>query len=167
MKHLVLLALTVLFFTCLTNAQLTVAASDGGVDGVLRGVTYTVVYDPYAGVSTVSPNNNGEAPNGDVGVDISGTINSNVTVEISLPDHVLGNGGTSMTITFPSSGPGSGVRVETAGFFNPNITNTFNLGGGGTSNIRLGYTFTVPPTTNIAGDALVGQLLVNVYYTGL
>ncbi|MBI5214890.1 MAG: hypothetical protein HY960_03995 [Ignavibacteriae bacterium] len=167
MKHLILIALTLSIITSASFAQLTVAASDGGVDGVLRGITYTLVYDPFAGTSTVSPNNNGEAPNGDVGVDISGNINSNVTVEMSLPDHLLGSGGTSMAITFPSSGPGSGVRVETAGFFNPNITNTFNLGGGGTSNLRLGYTFTVPPNTNISGDAMVGQILINVYYTGL
>jgi len=92
---------------------LTLAASDGGVDGVLRGVTYTVVFDAYAGASTVAPNNNGEAPNGDVGVDISGDVTSNVVVEMDLPDHLLGTGGTSMAITFPSSGPGSGVRVET------------------------------------------------------
>jgi hypothetical protein len=167
MRHLIFIAFMLVIITGTSFSQLTVAASDGGVDGVLRGVTYTLVFDPFAGTSTVAPNNNGEAPNGDVGVDISGNINSNVTVEMSLPDHVLGNGGTSMSITFPSSGPGSGVRVETAGFFNPNITNTFNLGGGGTCNLRLGYTFTVPPATNIAGDALVGQILVNVYYTGL
>ncbi len=162
-----LITLTFIFIATSAFSQLTVAASDGGVDAVLRGITYTVVFDPYAGTSTVAPNNSSEAPNGDVGVDITGNINSNVTVEMSLPDHLLGNGGTSMSITFPSSGPGSGVRVETAGFFNPNITNTFNLGGGGTSNLRLGYVFTVPSNTNISGDALVGQILINVYYTGL
>lgn len=146
---------------------LAVVPSDGGVDGVLRGVTYTVVFDAYAGASTVSPMNNGEAPNGDVGVDISGDVETNVVVEMSLPDHLLGTGGTSMAITFPASGPGSGVRVETGGFFNPNVTNTFNLGGGGTCNLRLGYVFTVPASINIAGDAFIGQILTNAYYTGL
>ena len=146
---------------------LTLANSDGGVDGVIRGVTYTVVFDAYAGASTVVPNINGEATNGDVGVDISGDVSSNVVVEMSLPDHLLGTGGTSMPITFPSSGPGGGVRVETGGFFNPNVTNTFNLGSGGTCSLRLGYVFTVPANTNIAGDSYVGQILTTAYYTGL
>jgi hypothetical protein len=146
---------------------LAVVNVDGGVDGVLRGVTYTVMFDAYAGASTVFPNNNGELPNGDVGVDISGDVATNVVVEMNLPDHLLGTGGTTMAITFPATGAGSGVRVETGGFFNPNVTNTFNLGGGGTCNLRLGYVFTVPANVNIAGDAYVGQILTTAYYTGL
>lgn len=148
-------------------AALTLTPGDGGVDDVLRGVTYTVVYDAFAGASTVAPNWNGEACNGDVGVEISGDIISNVVVEMDLPDHLIGTGGTSMAITFPGSGPGSGVRLETGGFFNPNVTNTFNLGGGGLASLYLGYVFTVPANTNIAGDAYIGQILTNAYYTGL
>jgi hypothetical protein len=146
---------------------LTVTNIDGGVDGVLRGVTYTVMFDPYAGGSTVFPNNNGELPNGDVGVDISGDVATNVVVEMNLPDHLLGTGGTTMAIVFPAVGPGSGVRVETGGYFNPNVSNSFNLGSGGTCGLRLGYVFTVPPNVNIAGDAYVGQILTTAYYTGI
>ena len=147
--------------------SLTLAPSDGGIDGVLRGTSYIVIYDAFVGASSVLPNNSGEAPNGDVGVDISGDVSANVVVEMSLPDHLLGTGGTSMSITFPAAGPDGGVRMETGGFFNPNVTNTFRFGAGGTCNLRLGYVFTVPPNVNIAGDAFVGQILTNAYYTGL
>ncbi|TAK66315.1 MAG: hypothetical protein EPO24_01615, partial [Bacteroidetes bacterium] len=92
------------------DSTVTLTPQPGGVDGVLRGVTYTVVFDAFAGASTVAPDNKGEASNGDVGVDISGDISSNVVVAIELPDHLLGTGGTSMAITFPASGPGSGIR---------------------------------------------------------
>jgi hypothetical protein len=182
MKNIMLVVLALVLVSSMAFAQsaaittitinaaataLGVVNSDGGVDAVLRGVSYTVVYDPYAGASTVMPNNNGELPNGDVGVDISGDVATNVVVEMSLPDHLLGTAGTSMAIAFPATGPGGGVRVETGGFFNPNVNNTFNLGSGGTCNLRLGYMFTVPTNVNIAGDAYVGQILTNAYYTGL
>ena len=182
MKNIMLVVLALVLVSSMALAQsaaittitinaaataLGVVNSDGGVDAVLRGVSYTVVYDPYAGASTVIPNNNGELPNGDVGVDISGDVATNVVVEMSLPDHLLGTGGTTMAIAFPATGPGGGVRVETGGFFNPNVNNTFNLGSGGTCNLRLGYVFTVPANINIAGDAYVGQILTNAYYTGL
>ncbi len=156
--------------TITVNAAATALAvtnSDGGVDDVIRGVTYTVVYDAYAAASTVAPNNNGEATSGDVGVDIAGDVETNIVVEMDLPDHLLGTGGTSMPISFPASGPGGGVHGETGAFFNPNVSNIFNLGGGGVATLRLGYVFTVPPTINIAGDAFIGQILVNAYYTGL
>lgn len=182
MKKFMLIALALVLVSSLSMAQstavttitingasatLTLANSDGGVDGVLRGQTYTVVFDAFAGASTVAPNINGEATNGDVGVDISGDLLSNVVVEMDLPDILNGVGGTNMAVTFPSSGPGSGVRVETGAFFNPNVTNTFNLGSGGVSNLRLGYVFTVPAASNIAGEIFTGQILTTAYYTGL
>ncbi len=148
------------------SALLSIINSDGGVDDVIRGHTYTVVYDAYAATSVVSPNNNGETPNGDVGVDITGDPSSNVVVTMDLPDMLLGVAGTSMAITFPGSGPASGVVGETGGFFNPHIQNTFNLGAG-LLTLRLGYVFTVPPEVTIAGEIFMGQILTNTYYTGL
>ncbi|TAK55936.1 MAG: hypothetical protein EPO24_11620 [Bacteroidetes bacterium] len=156
--------------TITVNAAATPLAainSDGGVDDVLRATTYTVVYDAYAATSTVSPNGNGETPNGDVGLDITGDANTNIVVEMDLPDVLEGVGGTSMAIEFPTSGPGSGVRAETGGFFNPNVQNTFNFGNGGIISLRLGYVFTVPGEVTIAGEIYVGQILSNAYYTGL
>lgn len=148
-------------------AALALTAVPGGVDGCLRGVTYTVVYDAFGAASTVAPNNNGETINGDVGVDIAGDINANVVVEMDLPDYLLGVSGVAMPITFPASGPGGGVRGENGSFFNPNVTNTFNLGSGALATLRLGYVFTIPANGTIAGDGYVGQALVNAYYTGL
>ena len=156
--------------TVTVNAGATPLAAvniDGGVDDVLRGVTYTVVYDAYAVTSTVAPNNNGEAINGDVGVDITGDPATNIVVEMALPSSIEGIAGTSMAITFPASGPGSGVRAETGGFFNPNVSNVFDFGSGGIVSLRLGYVFTVPPDVVIAGEIFVAQILTNAYYTGL
>ncbi len=156
--------------TITVNAGATPLAAinvDGGVDDVLRGVTYTVVYDAYAGASTVAPNDNGEAINGDVGVDITGDPATNVVVEMALPSVIDGIAGTSMAISFPASGPGSGVRGETGGFFNPNVSNVFNFGGGGVITLRLGYVFTVPADIVIAGEIFTAQILTNAYYTGL
>ncbi len=156
--------------TITVNAGATPLAAtniDGGVDDVLRGVTYTVVYDAYAGASTVAPNSNGEAINGDVGVDITGDPEANVVVEMALPSSIEGISGVSMALDFPSSGPGSGVRGETGGFFNPNVSNTFNFGAGGIVTLRLGYVFTVPADIVIAGEIFTTQILTNAYYTGL
>ncbi|TAK58313.1 MAG: hypothetical protein EPO24_08595, partial [Bacteroidetes bacterium] len=125
-------------------AQVNAIGADGGADGPLCG-SYTVIYDAFGASSSIMPNSNGESISGDLGVDISGQEDSNVTVEMLLPS-VLTGGGYVAPISFPGSGPGSGVRIETGGFFNPNVTNTFNLGAGGTCNLRLGYTFTIPTT---------------------
>ncbi|MBI3195860.1 MAG: hypothetical protein HYZ34_15535 [Ignavibacteriae bacterium] len=184
MKNLIIiffLAVVFIGFTTVINAQtaavtsitvnaaatpLAVTNSDGGVDDVLRATAYTVVYDAYAAISVVKPNNNGEVTNGDIGCDITGDPFSNVVVEMDLPDVLDGIGGTTLAITFPANGPGSGVVGETGGFFNPNVSNTFNLGAGLTT-LRLGYSFIVPAEITIAGEIFVGQILTNTYYTGL
>ncbi len=162
-----LLSIPLFALPAILDSTLTLQAVDGGVNGAYHGKTYTVVFDDYAGVSIISPNNNGELINGDLGIDVSGEINYNVVIEMDLPDTLVGSDGNKMHITFPSSGPGSGVRLETGGFFNPNVTNTFYLGGGGTCGLRLGYVFTVPENVKIEGDSFVGQIHVNAYYTGL
>ncbi len=56
----------------LSDSTLTLQSNNGKVKRVLRGVTYNVVYDAYAGSSTISPNNNGEITNEGVGITISG-----------------------------------------------------------------------------------------------
>ncbi len=132
--------------------------TDGGINGA-HCITYSVVFDAFIPASTVTPNSNGEATNGDVGVDISGNDNSNIDVSMILPTNLVGTDGKLMPIIFPSSGPGGGVHVETGGFFNPNVTNTFNLGSGGTCNLRLGYTVIVP--TN-SGEAFTGQIITTI-----
>ncbi len=129
--------------------------TDGGIDGALCA-TYTVTFDAFESASAVTPNSSGESTNGDVGVDISGAMNTNIDVVMNLPTQLIGTDGTIMSIMFPGSGPGSGVRVETGGFFNPSMPNTFNLGSGGTCNLRLGYIVIVP--TN-PGQAFTGQII--------
>jgi hypothetical protein len=148
------------------SATLALVNVDGGAQGVIRGVSYTVVEDPYTPAAVISPIKNGETAT-DVGVDITGDLSSSIVVDFDLPSELLGDGGTTMAITFPSSGPGSGVRIETGGFFNPNVSNTFSLGNLGLCGLRLGYTFTVPANTAIAADHYIGNILVTAYYTGL
>lgn len=149
------------------SIPLLVTPEDGGVLDVIRGVTYQVVYDVYALGSVVYPNFNGEAPLGDVGINISAEPSTNIVVEMQLPDDLLGIAGTSMPIFFPSTGPGGGIRVENGEFFNPHVSNVFNSGTGGATSLRVGYVFTVPPNTAIASDVYTGQIFSNVYYTGM
>ncbi len=151
------------YVTIIDSLQMT--ANDGGVDGTMRDETYTVVFDAFANSSVFYPDTNGGSIKGDVGINILGDDSSNIVVEMELPSHLIGTIGDSMAITFPSSGPGSGVRAETGGFFNPHVANTFNLSIYGTCNLRLGYGFTVPSNAT-EGDTYVRQIFCNAYYAG-
>ncbi len=132
--------------------------TDGGIDGALCN-TYTVTFDPLAAASAVLPNSNGEAVSGDIGVDISGDPNSNVTITMTLPKYLIGSQGTIALITFPTSGSSAGVHLETGNTFNPSITNTFNLGSGGAATLRLGYVVTIQQDASLVGQSFNGLVV--------
>ncbi len=132
-------------------------ALHGGVDSVRCG-TYVVRYDPNLGSGNVIPTNNGESLAGNLGVNISGSVGASVSVTASFPNTLIGTCGTIATIAFPSYGPNSGVHIETGGYFNPLISNTFLLNNSGLASLRVGYVFVIPASASFLGETFTGQV---------
>lgn len=139
---------------------LSVSSTDCDVTNVLRGVSYTVVYDASSGSSVIEPTDNGETTT-DLGADITADPNQSVIVSFSLPAFLAGTAG-SIPVYFGSM---SGVRVEDGQLFNPNVSNVFFSGTGGLISLRLGFSFTVPLAA-LSGDTYSGTVLTTASYTG-
>ncbi|MBI3195400.1 MAG: T9SS type A sorting domain-containing protein [Ignavibacteriae bacterium] len=156
---------TVMMMSVVVDAiKLLLIEKDGGVEGTISNVFYSVEYDTSAETRIIYPNINGEIVTGDIGVDIIGDTNSNIIFETDFPTHIIDTNGDSISITFPSQGVASGYWVESNQLFNPNIGNAFSLGGNGTCKLRFGYEFLIPSNAT-KGDTYIGQILCNGYYS--
>lgn len=148
-------------YAVVVSNALTVAPTDGEIDGLVAGYTYTIdpdVNNPYPIAPVISGN---EAISSLVDFEVTATDAMGVEVTFDLPKILVGPNGT-MPCSFATN---SVMCEETGARYNPNAPFPWFVAGAD-AHLDLGITVQVPKDV-LDGDQYNGIVTMTVAPTGL
>ncbi|GEM_PF-6448400 len=130
------------FFGHVIDKNLAFEGTDGSVENVSRGYTYTLNPDPTI-QTPVTPVINGDETGEPMRFQINGNPGSQVEISFNLPQVLLGNDAGALQCSFASN---SAMLYETWERWDPQYPHTITFGWEGSATFLLGITPSVPPS---------------------